>query len=94
MCPPDMRNVYGIHVSITYGKPLNKGTFTNRDDPDAKIEKPLRAALHQGLLFVMVKKSSRYKNTIFLEKVYLTPINIYNGLSQVNNCFKPEVKIH
>ena len=49
MCPPDMRNVYGIHVSITYGKPLNRGTFTNRDDPDAKIEKPIRAALHQGL---------------------------------------------
>ena len=34
-------------------------------------------------LFVMVKKIFRQKNTIFFENFNLTPLDMYNGLSQV-----------
>ena len=38
MCPPEMRNVHGKHNSFVYGNPLNGGTLTNREDPDAKLK--------------------------------------------------------
>ena len=40
MCPPEVRNVHGKHNSFVwvYGKPLNGGTYTNREDPDAKLK--------------------------------------------------------
>ena len=44
-------------------------------------------------LFVKVKKIFRPKNTIFFENYNLTPLDMYNGLSQVY-CIKPKGKIH
>ena len=44
-------------------------------------------------LFVMVKKIFRQKNTIFFGIFNLTPLDMYNGLSQVY-CIKPEGGIH
>ena len=40
MCPPEMRNVQGKHNSFIYiyGNELKGGTFTNREDPDAKLK--------------------------------------------------------
>ena len=80
------------HLLILYW--LNRSTFTNREDPDAKLKS------HIMQLFIRVntvcygKKElqvQKYNINIF-RKVYLTPLNIYNGLSQVSNCFKPESK--
>ena len=53
-------------------------TFTNSEDPD---EMP-----HIGT-------NLQTKNTIFFENYNLTPLNMYNGLSQVY-CNKPEGRIH
>ena len=38
-------------------------------------------------------KIFRQKNTIFFENFNLTPLDMYNGLSEVN-CIKPEGRIH
>ena len=55
--------------------------FANSEDPD---EMQHNAAFHRGsALFVKVKKIFRQKNTIFLENDNLTPLDMYNGLSQV-----------
>ena len=35
MCPPEMRNVHGKQTLLYR---LNGGTFTNREDPDAKLK--------------------------------------------------------
>ena len=56
------------------------GTLANSVDPD---EIPHNAAFHQSTLFVKVKKIFRHKNTIFLENYNPTPLDMYNGLSQV-----------
>ena len=57
-------------------------TFANSKDPD---EMQHNAAFHQGL---QAKKIFRQKKTIFF-KISLTPLDITNGLSQVNR-MKPE----
>ena len=44
-------------------------------------------------LFVKVKKIFRKKNTIMFENYSLTPLGMYNGLSQVY-CIKSEGRIH
>ena len=54
---------------------------------------PHNAAFHQGLHFVKVNLILRQNNTTFFENNNLTPLDIYNGLSQVY-CIKPEGKIH
>ena len=67
------------------------GTFINREDPD---EMPHNAAFHQGLhCMFRLKRSSDKKNKIFLENYKRTPLDMYNGLSQVY-CIKPEGRIH
>ena len=62
------------------------GTFTNSVDPD---EMPHYTG---SPLFVMVKKHLQTKNTIFLENYNLTPLDMYNGLSQVY-CIEPKGRI-
>ena len=44
-------------------------------------------------LLVKVKKIFRQKNTICRENYNLTPLDTYNGLSQLY-CIKPEGRIH
>ena len=63
------------------GNPLT-GTFANSEDC---------IMLHfiRSTLFVKIKKIFRKKNTLFFENYYLTPLDMYNGLSQVY-CMKPE----
>ena len=51
-------------------------TFANTEDPGS-------------ILFVMVKKIFRKKNTISSENCNLTPLDMFNGLSEVY-CIKPE----
>ena len=51
------------------------------------------AAFHQSTLFVKVKKIVRQMNTLLFKNYYLTPLDMYNGLSQVY-CIKPEGRIH
>ena len=66
-------------------------TFANREDPD---EMQHNCCISSGsTLFVKVKKDFQTKNTIFFENYYLTPLDIYNGLSQVYS-IKPEGRIH
>ena len=66
------------------------GTFTICEDLD---EMPHHAAFHQGLHCLLRQKSSD-KNIQYFKKNYnLTPIDIYNGLSQVY-CMEPEGRIH
>ena len=64
------------------------GTFTNREDPD---EMPHFAAFNLGLH----QKQKRYSDKKYYFFIYynLTPLDIYNGLSQVY-CIKPEGRIH
>ena len=50
------------------------------------VKTPMKSG---STLFVKVKKIFRQKNTIFLENYNWTPLDIYNGLSQVY-CIKPE----
>ena len=52
----------------------------------------LDAAFHHGL-HCIGKKTFRQKNIIFFENYNLTPLDMYNGLSQVY-CIKPEGRIH
>ena len=63
------------------------GTFTNSEDTD---EMPHNSAFHQGT--VCQGKKSSDKKTFFF-KYNLTPLDMYNGLSQVY-FIKPEGKIH
>ena len=44
-------------------------------------------------LFVLGKMSASDKSTIFFERFNLTPLDMYNGPSQVY-CIKPERRIH
>ena len=46
-----------------------------------------------GIMFVKVKKNIRKKIQYFLENYNLTPLDMYNELSQVY-CIKPEGRIH
>ena len=62
------------------------GTFTNSEDPD---EMPHNMAFHWGQHW----KDLQTKNTIFFKNYNLTPLDNYNGQSQVN-WIKPEVRIH
>ena len=59
------------------------GTSTNSEDPD---EIPHNVAFHQGLHF-------RQKITIFFESYNLTPLDVYNGLTQVYR-IRLEGRIH
>ena len=59
-------------------------TFANSEDSDEM----------QSALFVKVKKTSSDKRIQFLFlNNNLTPLDMYNGLSQVY-CIKPEGRIH
>ena len=66
------------------------GTFINCEDPD---EMPHNAAFNQGLHRLLSLKDLQTKNTIFFENYKLTPLDMYNGRSQVY-CIKPEGRIH
>ena len=68
-------------------------TFTNSEDPD---EMQHYVAFHLGLHFLKtfkVKKIFRQKNAIFYLNYNLTPLDMYNAISQVY-CIKPEERIH
>ena len=75
------------------------GTFTNSEDPDEMPHnEAFYPALHCGFslgstLFVKVKKNPQTKIQYFFKNCNLTPLDMYNGLSQVY-CFKPEGRIH
>ena len=56
-------------------------------------EMPHNVAFHQGLNCLQVKKIFRQENTMLFLNYNLTPIDVYNGLSQVN-CIKPEGITH
>ena len=47
----------------------------------------------RSTLFVKVNKIFRQKNTFFFLNYNLTPLDMYNGISQVY-CIKPERRIH
>ena len=66
------------------------GPFTNSEDQD---EMQLNAAFHQGRTVCKGKKIFRQYNTIIFENYNLTPLDMYNGLSQVF-FIKPEGRIH
>ena len=53
---------------------------------------PHNAEFHHGLHRLLSKKNLQTKKYIF-ENYNLTPLDMYNGLSQVNS-IKPEGKIH
>ena len=65
-------------------------TFANNEDPD---EMQHNAALHQGLHCKGKKSLQTKRCNIFFENYYLTPLDMYNGLSQAY-CIKPEGRIH
>ena len=56
------------------------GTFTNSEDPDDVLH---NAALHQGLHCLLSKKRSLDKKIQYFFNYNLTPLDIYNGSSQV-----------
>ena len=60
------------------GNPLMR-TFVNSEDPD---EMQHNAAFHQGL-HCKGKKDLQTKESNIFENYNLTPLNMYNGLSQV-----------
>ena len=64
-------------------------TFANSEDPDA-FHQGLHMHLIRAYTFFKAKKIFRQKNTIFTKKYNLTPLDMYNGLSQVYG-IKPEV---
>ena len=64
------------------------GTFLNSEDPDEMLH---NAAFH-ATLFVKVKKIFRQKIQYLKTNYILTPLDMYNGLSQVY-CIKPEESI-
>ena len=59
------------------------GTFTNSVDPDESFINTV----------CIGKKIFRQKKTIFFLNYNLAPLDMVNGLSQVD-CVKPEVRIH
>ena len=63
-------------------------TFTNSEDPD---EMPHNAAFHQGFHCLLKLKRSSDKKYIFFFNYNLTPLDMYNGLSQID-CIKPKGK--
>ena len=66
-------------------------TFANNEDPD---EMQHNAAFHQGLHCLKnIKKGLQTKEYNIFENFNLTPLDLYNGLSQVY-CIKAEGKIH
>ena len=67
-------------------------TVANNEDQD---EMQHIAAFHKmSILFIKVKKIFRQMNTIlFCENYNLTPLDMYNGLTEAY-CIKPEGRIH
>ena len=66
-------------------------TFSNSEDPD---EMQHYAAFHQGLhCFCEGEKDFQTKEYNIFENYNVTPLNMYNGLSQVY-CIKAEAIIH
>ena len=61
-----------------YGNPKT-GTFTKSEDPDEMLH---NAAFHQGLHCLLRYKNLHTKHTIFVIN-YDSPLDMYNGLSQV-----------
>ena len=84
-------------VSITllyiYGNQLKGGTFTNREDPDAKLKSHIMLHFIRVYTVCYGKKRAPGIKIQYFRKVHLTPLFLYNDLSQVNNCFKQERKI-
>ena len=71
MCPPEMLNVHGKHNSfvLVYGNLLNGGTFTNREDPDAKLKSHIMQHLIRVYTVCYGKKELEVqKIQYFLEK--------------------------
>ena len=62
--------------------------FANSEDPD---EMQHNVAFHQCLHCLLRYKGPSDKNTIFFKYFNLTPLDMYNGLSQVFS-IKPEKK--
>ena len=75
--------------NLEIGKHL-MSTFANSEDPD---EMQHDAAFHLGLHCLKGKKRSSGKRIQFFFNFKHTPINMYNGLSQVY-CIEPEGRIH
>ena len=67
------------------GNPYNE-YFANSEDPDEMQH-------FDRVYTVKLKKFFRQMKTIFFESYILTPLGVYNVLSQVS-CIKPEGKIH
>ena len=65
-------------------------SFANSEDPD-KMQH--NAAFYQDIRCKGKKNIFRQKNTIFFFNYNLTPLDMYNGISQVY-CIKPEGIIH
>ena len=74
--------IYNAKVIINNlysGNPL-MSTFANSEDQD---EMQHNAAFHQGLHCLKVKKIFRQRIQYFFKNYNLTPLDRYNGLSQV-----------
>ena len=68
-------------------------TFANSEDPDEMQHNAALCCISSGsTLFVRVKMIFRQKKTFFLN-YNLTPLDMYNGLSQVY-CIKQEGRAH
>ena len=60
--------VFPGHTHLLFLYWLKGGTFTNREDPDAKLKSHIMQHFIRVNTVCYSKKSSRFKNTIFLEK--------------------------
>ena len=61
-------------------------------DPYAKLKSHIMQHFIRVYTVCYSKKELHLQKYNIFRKVYLTSLYIYNGLSQVNNCFKPESK--
>ena len=61
MCPPEIRNVHGKHNSFVTAK----REYFYREEQIQNLKATSCCISPGSTLFAMVKKSSRYKNTIF-----------------------------
>ena len=84
--------VFPGHTHLLFLYWLNGGTFTNREDPDAKLKSHIMQHFIRVNTVCYGKKELQVQKYNIFRKVYLTSLYTYNGLSQVNNCFKPESK--
>ena len=75
----------GLHYLQKYSFRVFPYTFTNRIDPDEM--------LHFIRVYIVKVEKIFRQNIIFFEIYDLTPLDMYNGLSQAY-CIKPKGRIH